>query len=49
MREGRAVRSVGWLILLLLVVTNAAHAAPDASERPMPDPCIEAPNLPFCE
>jgi hypothetical protein len=43
------MRSVGLLILLLLLATTAVvHAAPGTPERPMPDPCIDAPNLPFC-
>jgi hypothetical protein len=41
------MRPLGWLALLLLVV-GAVNAAPDTGERPMPDPCVEAPNLPFC-
>lgn len=48
MRGGSAMRSAGWLVLLLLALTSLARAAPDADERPMPDPCTEAPSLPFC-
>ena len=47
-RRGSALRSAGWLAFLLLAVASLAQAAPDADERPMPDPCVEAPNLPFC-
>ena len=43
------MRSAGWLVLALLALTSLAHAAPDADEPPMPDPCVEAPNLPFCQ
>jgi hypothetical protein len=40
------MRSVAWLAVLLLLA-GAARAA--ASPQPqMPDPCIAAPNLPFC-
>jgi len=47
-RGGSAMRSAGWLVFLLLALASLAQAAPDADERPMPDPCVEAPNLPFC-
>jgi len=48
MRGASAMRPAGWLALLLLAVASLAQAAPDGDERPMPDPCVEAPNLPFC-
>jgi hypothetical protein len=35
-------------VLLLLAVTAVARGAPGGTVPPMPDPCIEAPNLPFC-
>jgi hypothetical protein len=41
------MRSRAWLVLVLLALTSAVHAAQDG-ERPMPDPSIEAPSLPFC-
>jgi len=43
------MRSVAWLVvLLLLLATGAARAAAGSPQPQMPDPCIEAPNLPFC-
>jgi hypothetical protein len=43
------MRSVGWfVVLLLLAATAVVRAAPGAPGPSMPDPCIDAPNLPFC-
>jgi len=42
---------VRWIValLLLLAAADVAGAAPDsATKPPMPDPCIKAPNLPYC-
>jgi hypothetical protein len=42
---------VRWMValLLLLAAADVARAAPDpATKPPMPDPCIKAPNLPYC-
>jgi hypothetical protein len=41
---------VRWVVaLLFLAATAGAWAAPDAATNPpMPDPCIKAPNLPYC-
>jgi hypothetical protein len=36
------------IVLLLLAATAVARAAPGTVQPRMPDPCIEAPNLPFC-
>jgi hypothetical protein len=41
------MRSVAWLVVLVLA-TGAARAAAASPPPQMPDPCIEAPNLPFC-
>jgi hypothetical protein len=41
------MRSLAWLVVLLLV-TAAARAATANPQPQMPDPCIAAPNLPFC-
>lgn len=44
------MRSMGWfMVLLLLAAADLAHAGPVGSDPPMPDPCVEAPNLPFCQ
>jgi hypothetical protein len=44
-----AMRSMAWCVILLLAVAAAAaHAAPGSPPPRMPDPCIAAPNLPFC-
>ena len=47
--------AMAWLRLLALVITLLAAApslgqsAPTAAGHPrMPDPCVRAPNLPFC-
>jgi len=40
---------LGWTVLLLVALTGTAGALPDDGERPMPDPCVEAPNLPLCQ
>jgi hypothetical protein len=40
------MRLVAWLVVLLLA-TGAARGAASPQPR-MPDPCIAAPNLPFC-
>jgi hypothetical protein len=46
---GKAMRSMAWCVFLLLVVAaDAARAAPGSAPPRMPDPCIDAPNLPFC-
>jgi hypothetical protein len=46
---GSAMRSVACcVVLLLLAVTAVARAAPGTVQPRMPDPCIEAANLPFC-
>jgi hypothetical protein len=42
------MRSVAWWVVLLLAATAVARAAPGSAQPRMPDPCIEAPNLPFC-
>jgi hypothetical protein len=43
------MRSITWcVVLLLLAAAAAARAAPGSAPPRMPDPCIEAPNLPFC-
>lgn len=42
------MRAVVWPVLLLLLAVGAAQATPKNPQPPMPDPCIEAPNLPFC-
>jgi hypothetical protein len=45
------MRSMAWCVILLLAVAAAAdvaRAAPASAPPRMPDPCIEAPNLPFC-
>jgi hypothetical protein len=43
------MRRVGLLIvLLLLTATAVARAAPGTPQPRLPDPCIDAPNLPFC-
>jgi hypothetical protein len=42
------MRALVWAVLLLLALASAVRAAPDAGAPSMPDPCIEAPNLPFC-
>ena len=41
------MRSMTWVAVLLLAM-GAAHAAPQSPQPQMPDPCIQAPNLPFC-
>jgi hypothetical protein len=40
------MRSVAWLVVLLLLATGTGAAA--GRQPQMPDPCIAAPNLPFC-
>ena len=35
-------------VLLLLAAMTVARAAPRGTVPPMPDPCLEAPNLPYC-
>jgi hypothetical protein len=42
------MRSMAWLVVLLLLAMGAARAAPKSPRPQMPDPCIQAPNLPFC-
>jgi hypothetical protein len=42
------MRSMAWLVVLLLLATGAARATPRSPQPQMPDPCIQAPNLPFC-
>jgi hypothetical protein len=42
------MRSVWFVVLLLLAAMDVARAAPGTPDPPMPDPCIAAPSLPFC-
>jgi hypothetical protein len=42
------MRSVACCVVLLLLAATVARAAPGTVQPRMPDPCIEAPNLPFC-
>ena len=49
MRGEIVMRPQGWVVLVLLALAGTAGAAPNDRERPMPDPCVEAPSLPFCQ
>jgi hypothetical protein len=46
--EGLIMTARWKVALLLLLAATAVARADSATKPPMPDPCIKAPNLPYC-
>lgn len=49
MGRGLLLRSLALVIMLLAAAPSLVQSAPTGAGDPhMPDPCVAAPNLPFC-
>jgi len=49
MGRGLLLRSLALVIMLLAAAPSLVQSAPAGTSDPrMPDPCVAAPNLPFC-